>query len=316
MLRFVLNRLITLAPVLFGVSVAAFLSLALCPGDPAEIALRSLTGEESPTREAVVELREALGLDRPLYVQYWRWLKRTLQGDLGHSYQTGRSVVFEIRQALGPSTMLAGTAILLSLAIVIPVGSLSAAFQGSWLDRSAMAVSLAVVSIPDFCVGILLFLIFSVWLGWLPVAGYGSAVHIVLPAVTLAVASSSITSRLMRTCMVQALEEKYVITARSKGMGELKVTGLHAMRNALPPVLTYQGAQMGYLFGGAVVVETIFLWPGLGRLLVEAVKSRDAFVVQGCVLMIAGIYVVINLGVDVLQAWLDPRIQESSGHGR
>ncbi len=315
MLLFVCNRLASLVPVLFGVSVAAFLSLALCPGDPAEIALRSLTESESPPREAVAELRVEMGLDRPLYVQYWFWLKRTLGGDLGHSYQTGRSVVSEIRQALGPSALLAGTATLLALAIVIPVGSLSAALQGSWFDRAAMAGSLALVSIPDFCVGVLLFLIFSVWLGWLPVAGYGTAAHLVLPVVTLAVASASITTRLMRTCMVQALEEKYVITARSKGMREWKVTGLHAMRNALPPVLTYLGAQMGYLFGGAVVVESIFLWPGLGRLLVEAVKARDVFVVQGCILVIAGIYVLINLSVDIVQAWLDPRIQEAPGHG-
>lgn len=314
MLLFVLKRIATLAPVLFGVSVAAFLSLALSPGDPAEIALRSLTESETPPAAAVAELREEMGLDRPLYVQYWRWLGRTLQGDLGRSYQTGQSVTAEVSSALGPSAILAGSSILLALAIVVPVGCLSAAFVGSWLDRAAMAGSLVAVSIPDFCVGVLLFLVFSVQLDWLPVAGYGSVANLVLPAVTLAVASSCITTRLMRTCMVQAMEEKYVVTARSKGMGEFRVAGLHAMKNALPPVLTYLGAQMGYLFGGAVVVESIFLWPGLGRLLVEAVKARDIYVVQGCILVIATIYVLINLGVDIVQAWLDPRIQERERH--
>ncbi|QJT10967.1 ABC transporter permease [Oceanidesulfovibrio marinus] len=314
MLLFILKRIVSLAPVLFGVSVAAFLSLAWCPGDPAEIALRTLTESETPPKAAVAELREQMGLDRPLYVQYWRWLGRTLHGDLGHSYQTGASVVSEVKRALGPSTLLAGTSTLLAMLIVIPLGALSAARSGSLLDRATMAGSLVAISIPDFCIGILLFLIFSVRLDWLPVAGYGSVVNLILPALTLAVASACITTRLMRTCMVQALEEKYVITARSKGMGEWRVAGLHAMKNALPPVLTYLGAQMGYLFGGAVVVESIFLWPGLGRLLVEAVKARDVYVVQGCILAIACIYVLINLMVDIVQAWVDPRIQAGAHH--
>ncbi len=314
MLLFILKRVASLAPVLFGVSVAAFLSLALCPGDPAEIALRSLTDSETPPKAAVLELREQMGLDRPLYVQYWRWLDRTLHGNLGHSYQTGKDVVSEIQQALGPSALLATTSTLLTLLLVIPLGVLSASKSGSLLDKMTMAGSLAAVSIPDFCIGILLFLVFSVQLDWLPVAGYGSVINLILPSLTLAIASSCISIRLMRTCMVQALEEKYVITARSKGMGELRVAGLHAMKNALPPVLTYLGTQMGYLFGGAVVVESIFLWPGLGRLLVEAVKARDVYVVQGCILTIACVYVFINLGMDILQAWLDPRIQDGANH--
>lgn len=299
---------------MFGVSVAAFLSLVLSPGNPAEIALRSLTESETPPKAAILELEREMGLDRPLHVQYWRWLKRTVGGDLGRSYQTGQSVVSEIRQALIPSALLAGTAILLALFIVLPCGALSASLPGSWVDKAAMAGSLAVVSVPDFCVAIMLFLIFSVQLDLLPVAGYGSFANLILPALTLALSSSGITTRLMRTCMVQALEEKYIITARSKGMGECRVAGLHAMKNALPPVLTYLGAQMGYLFGGAVVVESIFLWPGLGSLLVEAVKARDIYVVQGCVLVIACIYIFINLAVDVVQAWLDPRIQEGISH--
>ncbi len=299
---------------MFGVSVAAFLSLVLSPGNPAEIALRSLTESETPPKVAVLELEKEMGLDRPIHVQYWRWLKRTVGGDLGRSYQTGQTVVSEIKQALGPSALLAGTAILLALFIVLPLGSISASMSGTWVDKATMAGSLAIVSIPDFCIAIILFLVFSVQMDLLPVAGYGSIVNLILPALTLAISSSGITTRLMRTCMVQALEEKYVITARSKGMGEYRVTGRHAMKNALPPVLTYLGAQMGYLFGGAVVVESIFLWPGLGSLLVEAVKARDIYVVQGCVLVIACIYVLINLAVDIIQAGLDSRIREGLSH--
>lgn len=314
MLSFILKRIASLAPVLFGVSVAAFLSLALCPGDPAEIALRSLTESETPAAQAVQQLRDEMGLDRPLYVQYWKWLGRTVRGDLGRSYQTGQSVVSELGRALGPSALLAGTSTLMALVIIIPIGTLSASFRGSWFDKAAMAGSLTAVSIPDFCIGVILFLVFSVKLNLLPVAGYGSLENLLLPAMTLAVSSACITARLMRTCMVQALEEKYVLTARSKGMAEVRIQGLHAMRNALSPVLTYLGAQMGYLFGGAVVVESIFLWPGLGRLLVQAVKARDIFVVQGCILLIALIYVLINLSVDIIQAWLDPRIREGRAH--
>ncbi|WP_320175449.1 ABC transporter permease [Maridesulfovibrio sp.] len=311
---FIIKRIASLAPVMFGVSVAAFLSLVLSPGNPAEIALRSLTESETPPKAAVLELEKEMGLDRPIHVQYWRWLKRTVGGDLGRSYQTGQTVVSEIKQALGPSALLAGTAILLALFIVLPLGSISAAMSGTWVDKATMAGSLAVVSVPDFCIAIILFLIFSVQMDLLPVAGYGSIANLILPALTLAISSSGITTRLMRTCMVQALEEKYVITARSKGMGEYRVTGRHAMKNALPPVLTYLGAQMGYLFGGAVVVESIFLWPGLGSLLVEAVKARDIYVVQGCVLVIACIYVLINLAMDIIQAGLDSRIREGLSH--
>ncbi|SOB58798.1 Oligopeptide ABC transporter, permease protein [Pseudodesulfovibrio profundus] len=315
MLPFILKRIAALAPVLFGVSVAAFLSLSFSPGNPAEIALRALTAAETPPKAAVVELEKEMGLDRPLYVQYWRWLGRTLKGDLGHSYQTGQSVVSAIGQALGPSALLAGASILLALVIILPFGALSAAMPGSWVDRAAMTGSMIAVSTPDFCVGVVLFLVLSVQMDLLPVAGYGSFSNLVLPAVTLAVASSGITTRLMRTCMIQSLEEKYVITARSKGMSEWRVTGLHAMKNALPPVLTYLGAQMGYLFGGAVVVESIFLWPGLGSLLVDAVRARDMYVVQGCILVIACVYVLINLAVDMLQVWLDPRVREGAYEG-
>ncbi|NCC26134.1 MAG: ABC transporter permease [Deltaproteobacteria bacterium] len=311
---FIIKRLATLVPVLLGVSVAAFLSLALCPGDAAEIALRSMTEADTASPEALLQVRKELGLDEPLTVQYGLWLGRTLQGDLGRSFQTGRPVSAEILRALGPSAILAGSSMLLTLCIVLPLGSLAAAKPGSWVDRAAMGASLLIVSLPDFCVGVILFLVFAVHWNLLPVAGYGTPGNLVLPAVTLAVASSSISTRLMRTLMVQALEEKFVITARSKGMTETRVVGLHAMRNALPPVLNYLGGQLGYLFGGAVVVESIFLWPGLGRLLVDAVKARDMFVVQGCVLTIAAIYVSINLIMDLLQIILDPRQIEAGGH--
>lgn len=309
MLYYSVKRLAALIPLLFGISVLIFAMISFCPGDPARITLSAMMGIESPPEAAVAEMRLEMGLDQPLYIQYGRWLKRVFAGDFGYSYQTGRSVVEEIFIALPATVWLASVTLGFTILIVVPIGVLSAARKGSWLDKSALMGSLVSVSMPDFFIAVVLILIFSVFLKLVPVAGYGQWKNVLLPAVSLAVANAAITTRLMRTSMIAALEEKYVITARAKGLGEWAIVAKHALRNAAVPVMTYLGTQFGYLFGGTVVIESLFLWPGLGRLLVEAVRERDIFVVQGCVLTIALAYVLVNLAVDLLYAFIDPRIR-------
>ena len=314
MIGYILKRIAALIPILFGISVVSFLLLYLCPGDPAQIAVSALMGTETPPEEAVKAVRLELGLHLPFPTQYAYWLKRVSAGDLGYSYQTGRSVVREIGAALPASAWLAGAAMTLMGLIVVPLGVISAARKNTLWDKTALLGSLMAISTPDFFIAVLFIYFFSVSLKVLPVAGYGSWENVVLPASALAVANAAISVRLMRTSMLAALGEKYIVTARSKGLYEFTVVARHALKNAMVPVLTYAGTQFGYLFGGTVVVETIFMWPGLGRLLVESVKARDVFVVQGCVLTIAFLYVLINLAVDVLCAVIDPRIRYAPHH--
>ncbi len=299
-----------MVPVLIGVSVAAFLSLAMFPGDPAEIALTHLMETESPPQEAVQQLRDEMGYNSSIAVQYICWLKRAVKGDLGDSIQSGQPVTTELRQAIGPSMLLASIAIILTALIAVPLGTTAAVNAGKAVDKVALGISLILSSIPDFFLAIIFILIFSLQLQLLPVAGYGNWYNLVLPAMSLALINSAITARLMRTSMLQTLRGKYILTARAKGLRESVVIGRHALKNAFPPVLHYLGTQAGHLIGGAVVIESIFLWPGIGRLLVESVRSRDIFVVQGCILTIGTAYVVIILAADLINIFLDPRFEE------
>jgi ABC-type dipeptide/oligopeptide/nickel transport system permease component len=314
MIRFALRRLLALVPVLFGISLAAFLSMALCPGDAAKISLMAQMGAEAPPPAAVEELRREMGLDRPLTVQYAFWVKRICRGDLGRSYQTGRSVVQELSRAFPASALLAMVSMLLTILIVIPVGITSAIKKGSLWDKSTLAGSLLLIASPNFFVAIILILFFSIRWRILPVAGFGEASSLILPSLALALSNAAISTRLMRTSALEVLGEKFITVARAKGIGERLVIWKHALRSALIPLTAYLGTQFGYLFGGAAVVESIFLWPGLGRLLVDSVRSRDLFVVQGCVLAIACSYVLINLVADLFHALLDPRVRHAA-HG-
>lgn len=312
MICFALKRLLALVPVLFGISLAAFLSMALCPGDAAKISLMSQMGAEAPPPAAVEELREQMGLDRPLAVQYAFWVKRICHGDLGRSYQTGRSVVQELSTAFPASALLAVVSMLVTILIVIPAGITSAIKKGSLWDKSTLAGSLLLIASPNFFLAIILILFFSIRWKMLPVAGFGEAKSLILPSLALALTNAAISTRLMRTSALEVLGEKFIAVARAKGIGEWLVIWKHALRSALIPLTAYLGTQFGYLFGGAAVVESIFLWPGLGRLLVDSVRSRDLFVVQGCVLAIACSYVLINLMVDLLHALLDPRVRHGA----
>ncbi len=312
--RFLARRLLQLGPVLLGVSVIVFLVLHLAPGDPAEVMLGANANKEDLDR-----LRVQLGLDQPLHVQYVHWISHVARGDLGRSIWMKRPVLGEVLERFKATLLLTGTALFLSTLGGIALGILSATRPNSLLDRLSAMASLFGASMPVFWLGIVLMVIFALWLGWLPASGmyapYGGGdlkdllAHLVLPAVTLAAASITIIARLTRATMLETLGQDYVRTARAKGLGERPVVWRHALKNALIPIVTVVGVQAGYLLGGAVLTETVFAWPGVGTLVVQGILARDVPLVQGGVLVIAMSFVLVNLAVDTLYAWLDPRIK-------
>ena len=314
MARFLARRLLHLGPVLLGVSVIVFLVLHLAPGDPAEIMLGA-----NANREDLDRLRTQLGLDQPLHVQYVTWIAHVARGDLGRSLWMKRPVLGEVLERFKATLLLTGTALFLSTVGGIALGIASARRANSLLDRLSAVASLFGASMPTFWLGIVLMVIFSLWLGWLPASGmyapYGGGglrdllAHLVLPAITLAAASITIIARLTRAAMLEMLGQDYVRTARAKGLAERPVVWRHALKNALIPIVTVVGVQAGYLLGGAVLTETVFAWPGVGTLVVQGILARDIPLVQGGVLVIALSFVLVNLAVDTLYAWLDPRIK-------
>lgn len=305
MAQFVLKRLLMLVPVVLGVSVIVFGLLYLTPGDPALLML----GEHAP-QEQYLALREKLGLDLPVHIQYLRWLGRALQLDLGDSIRSSRPVTEEIATRLPATAELAVLAVLVATLIGIPAGVISATRPNSWLDNILTVLALAGVSMPVFWQGLMLIIIFSVYLGWLPPSGrLGGWEYFVLPVITLGTSAAASITRMTRATMLEAIHEDYVRTARAKGLNERRVIYRHALRNALLPVVTIIGLQFGNLMAGAVITETIFAWPGIGRLAVDAIRTRDYPVVQGVVMTFALSYVLINLIVDLLYAYLDPRLR-------
>jgi ABC-type dipeptide/oligopeptide/nickel transport system permease component len=311
MTPYLIRRLLQTVPVLFGVSLLAFAILHVVPGDP----VRLIAGPDAP--ESVVQrVRAELGLERPLYQQYLSFLGRALQGDLGRSLRSRAPVIDEIFARFPATLELTTASMLIAVAAGIPLGLLAAVRRSTWVDYLSMGASLSSLSLPIFWVAIVAIWLFSLQLGWLPVSGRAGPVwewdgfrHIILPATTLATTSVAIISRLTRSGMLDVLGREYVTTARAKGVSPLLVVGKHALKNALIPVVTVVGLQYGFLLGGAVVTETIFAWPGVGRLAMTAILQRDYPVVQGCVLLVALLFVLINLFVDVLYGWLDPRIR-------
>ncbi|HZV95975.1 MAG TPA: ABC transporter permease [Candidatus Nitrosocosmicus sp.] len=311
---FLARRLLHLGPVLLGVSLIVFLVLHLAPGDPAEVMLGA-----NANKEDLARLRTQLGLDQPLHVQYVTWISHVARGDLGRSLWMKRPVLGEVLERFKATMLLTGSALLLSTIGGIALGIASATRANSLLDRLSGVASLFGASMPVFWLGIVLMVIFSLWLGWLPASGmyapYGGGglrdllSHLILPAVTLAAASVTIIARLTRATMLETLGQDYVRTARAKGLGERKVVWRHALKNALIPIVTVVGVQAGYLLGGAVLTETVFAWPGVGTLVVQGILARDMPLVQGGVLVIALSFVLVNLLVDTLYAWLDPRIK-------
>ena len=304
MTQYIIRRLLYMVPVMLVVSVLVFGLLHIAPGDPATM----LAGEDARP-EDVAAIRAKYGLDQPLYVQYGVWLTNAVRGDLGRSIVTRRPVGDEIRTRLPSTVELAIAALILAMIVGMIVGVISATRQYSLLDHASMLFALLGVSLPVFWLGLMLILFFSVELRWLPTGGGGSWQQLVLPAVTLGSASMAIIARMTRSSMLEVIRQDYVRTARAKGLVERVVVLRHALKNALIPVVTVIGLQFGYLLGGAVVTETVFSRPGLGRLLVTSILSRDFPVVQGTLIMMAASFVLVNLLVDVAYGFLDPRIR-------
>ena len=304
MLSYFLQRLSGACLVVLGVVSIVFLLIHLVPGDPVEIML----GESASAadREA---LRAALGLAQPLQVQYLHYLGNLLQLDLGTSIHYRQPVVALLQARIPATGLLAGVTLILSVLLALPLGILAAVRHNTLWDSGAMGFSLLGVSIPNFWLGPLLIMVFSLWLGWLPVSGQGGVASVVLPALTLGTGLAAVLSRMVRSSMLEVLHEDYLRTARAKGVTPLRVILHHALRNALLPVITLVGLQLGALLAGAVITETVFSWPGIGLLTIESIQSRDYPVVQACVLLIIVTYVMVNLLTDLAYAWIDPRIR-------
>jgi peptide/nickel transport system permease protein len=312
MFAYLIRRLSTMAPVLVVVSLIVFSIIHLTPGDPVAIMLRE---EADPA--AADALRKALGLDRPLPIQYLTWVSRVVQGELGRSIRTNQPVAEAIFERLPVTLSLAGASTLLALAVALPAGILSAVRRNSVADVAGTLASLSGISLPNFWLATLLIFLFSVRLGWLPPLGYVSPfkdlwaglTSLVLPAITLGAATAAVVMRMTRSCLLEVLQLDFIRTARAKGLGGPRVLLRHALRNALIPVVTVVGLQAGALLGGAIITETIFALPGVGRLLVDAIFQRDFPIVQGVVLLLAVNFLLVNLMVDIAYAVLDPRIR-------
>jgi len=305
--RFVLRRMLLMIPTLIGISMLTFGLSNATPGDPAfQAAQRSLG--RTPNNEEILAQRKELSLDRPLVTQYLHWVTQAAQGDLGTSFASRRPVREELFHRIPFTLELAVPAMCLALLVAVPAGMISALRRNRPVDQAVRLVSLAGACMPSFWLALLLIIVFSVRLSVLPVAGRGGLNHLILPTITLAMAPTAILARYTRSTMLEALGSDYVVTARAKGAPEWRVIGRHVLRNSLVPIVTTVGTQLGFLLAGATVIETIFVWPGVGKLLVDAITARDYPMIEGFVLYAGAAFVVLNLLVDVLYASIDPRI--------
>ena len=302
------RRLATLPLLMVGISIISFMLLNFAPGDAAEITLRRQNGGVTPSRQAVVELRQELGLDDALPVRYIRWVSNAVRGDLGDSYRTGNSIAAELSRRLPATLLLAATALALAVVAGIPLGVLAAVKRGTWLDTACRLLALVGAAVPSYVMAPALMLLFAVKLDWLPAIGYGSPKNLILPAVALSFGTMAQLMRLTRASVLEVLGQDYMRTARAKGLAESAIVWRHGLKNALLPVVTVLGTSTGYLLGGAVIIETIFGWPGVGQFVIVGISQRDYPVVQGFVLYMAIIFLLINLAVDVSYRWLDPRL--------
>ena len=304
MFHFLFRRLLLTIPVLLGVATLVFSLIHLVPGDPVQAMLG-----ESASPQDIADLRGRLGLDRPLYTQYGSFLAGLAKGDLGVSLRTNQPVAAAIAERLPATVELAFAAICVAVLIAIPLGILAAVRAGTRIDFAATTLALVGISMPNFWLGPLLAIVFSVVLGWLPVSGRGTPAHLVLPAITLGAPLAAVLARMTRASVLEELRELYVLAARARGVSRARAVLRHAFRNSLIPIVTVLGLQIGAVLTGAVITETIFAWPGVGRLLIQSISFRDYPLVQGCILLIAMTYVSMNLLTDVVYGFLDPRIR-------
>jgi peptide/nickel transport system permease protein/oligopeptide transport system permease protein len=304
MLNYVIKRLFSMIPVLVGISILLFFMLRMLPGDPAQV----LAGQMASPEE-IETIRKQLGLDRPVYEQYLSYLGRLVRLDLGRSARTQNPVIEEIWARLPNTALLAVVAIGLACLFGIPAGVISAVRPYTWVDYAVTMGALFGISMPVFWLGLMLVVVFAVVLRWLPAGGTGSWQHVVLPSVTLASFVVAFIARMTRSTMLETLSLDYISTARSKGLKEEVVVIKHALKNALIPIVTVVGLQFGLLLGGAVLTETVFAWPGIGRLIVDSILARDYPVIQGTILIFGLLYILVNLAVDILYVVIDPRIR-------
>jgi peptide/nickel transport system permease protein len=306
MLFFIFSRILSTLTVVLGVVTLIFLLIHLVPGDPVQAMLG-----ETATAVDLEALRTELGLNQPLLTQWWQYMTQLLQGDLGTSLYSKEPIIDIMIERFPATLELAMAGLLVAVLIALPLGSIAALRKDSIYDNGAMMFSLLGVSIPNFWLGPLLILLFSLTLGWFPVSGRETALSLVLPALTLGTALSAILARMVRSTLLEVLSEDYIRTARAKGLGEFAIIIHHALRNASLPIITILGLQLGALLGGAVITEIIFAWPGIGQMTIESIQRRDYPVVQACILLISLSYVLVNTFTDILYAWLDPRVRYS-----
>ncbi len=312
LLRHILTRLIALVPMLLGLSIASFALVHVIPGDPA---LVMLGGEGTP--QQVADLRQQLGLDRPLPVRYWEWLTRVVRGDLGESLYNRTRVTDELIWRLPTTLTLVLMSLILSIGIGVPAGLLSAVYRNTWVDHAARLLTLISLSLPSFWLGLMLIILFSLKLNLLPIVGYKSVVtdfwfgirFLILPSFALGTYLAALLARLVRSSVLEVLGQDYIRTARAKGLREQVVLFRHALRNALIPAVTVIGINVGILLGGSAVIETLFVIPGVGQFVVTSLYNRDLPVIQGLILYISILYILINLVVDILYTYLDPRLR-------
>jgi peptide/nickel transport system permease protein len=304
MLRYLFRRLLLTVPVLLGVATLVFALIHLVPGDPAQAMLG-----DGASHEEVLRLQHTLGLDRPLLTQYKSFLVGIAHGDLGTSFRYNTPVTAQIREKFPNTAALALAAMLVAVVIAIPLGIVAAVYRGTIVDHAAMTLALLGICMPNFWLGPLLAILFAVRLGWLPVSGIGGLSHLVLPAITLGAALAAILARMTRASVLEELRELYVLAARARGLSGTRAVVRHAFRNSLIPIVTIIGLQFGAVLTGTIITESIFAWPGIGRLLIQAINFRDYPLVQGCILFISLTYVAMNLITDLTYGFLDPRIR-------
>lgn len=304
MSKYILKRLIMMIPVMLGVTFLVFFIISLTPGD-----VTSMILGDGATEAAILELREEMGLDDPIIVQYGRYMGNLAKGDFGISYATGKNVVVEIGQRFPNTFKLTVSAIFLSVLISIPIGVISATKQYSIFDNVGMVLALIGISMPSFWTGLILIILFSLQIRWFPSGGMDGLNSLILPAFTLAIASTASITRTTRSSMLEVIRQDYINTAKAKGVNRKVVIRKHALKNALIPAITVIGLEFGVLLGGAVLTETVFSWPGIGRLMVQSIQSKDTPMVLGCVIVFALAFSIVNLIIDILYAFIDPRIK-------
>lgn len=304
MSKYILKRLVMLIPVLIGVTFLVYFIISLSPGDPA-----AMIAGESADAMTIEAVRKDLGLDKPVVVQYANYMWDLLHGDMGNSYKTKRPVFDTVMAAFPNTAKLAFWSILVAVIIALPIGIISATRQYSVFDNVGMVVALIGVATPNFWLGLMMIILFSLNLGWLPSGGMGGWKNYIMPAITLGTGDAALITRMTRSSMLEVVRADYIRTARAKGVPERTVIYSHALRNALIPVVTAIGLQFGSLLGGATLTETVFAWPGIGRLTVDSIKTKDTTQVLGCIVILTITFSVVNLLVDILYAFIDPRIK-------